>query len=75
MNLVKIVINDDGDIVDNPKWHVIESFSGDPRLLCTGEVYSTIQTKHVKYETKQGKLKDCDCPKCQEIVKWFKSLK
>lgn len=75
MNLVKIIVDDDGVTVDNPKWHIVDNFAGDPRVLCTAEVYCMTHTRRVEYELKYGKLKDCDCPNCLEIVKWFKSLK
>ncbi len=74
MNLVKIMVNDDGDNVDNPKWHIIGHYLDARRTLCGGEVFG-YGSSNAKYEVKEGTMKDCDCNRCKAIVRWYKELK
>ena len=72
--LVKLITNDDGDKVQCPKWHIVQTFGDSDRTLCSGEAYG-LGESGVIFKGKFGTLNDCDCHKCLEIVDWFKKLK
>lgn len=74
IHLIKLITNDDGEEIQNPKWHITQPFGDSDRTLCSGEAYGLGESGAI-FEGKFGSLKDCDCPKCLEIVSWFKKLK
>jgi len=71
--LVKIIVTDDGIEEDSPQWHLVEEFGGGPRALCTGEVFGEGEGQAV-FEEKKVEA-GISCPRCKEIVRWFKAIK
>jgi hypothetical protein len=74
MQLVKILYNDDGEKQNSPKWHLVTRYSDSPRAVCTGEVFGMGESRAV-YKDKYSEKGGITCPKCLEIIKWYKSIK
>jgi hypothetical protein len=72
MKLVKILVSDDGEKQDAPKWHLVQNFGDSPRTVCPGEVFGMGEGSAVFKEKNTGKI---TCHQCIEIVKWFKDIK
>lgn len=75
MELVKIISDEDGTRVDDPKWCLGDSQGGAPVQLCTGQVYGYGEGA-ATFETKQvGKFPRHGCGKCQDRIRYFKAIK
>lgn len=72
--LVKILKDDDGEKVLNPKWHLSVHNSGTSRALCTEEAYG-IGDSSCEFELKNNYPKGITCDDCKRKIKWFKSIK
>ncbi len=72
--LVKLLTYDDGDEKTDLKWCLVEELSDSPRTACTGEAFGPGESG-CEFKTKQGLIKDITCPRCKEIIKWYKGLK
>lgn len=71
--VVKILIDEDGDVTGNTKWCLVQDNVGNdaPRTVCSGEVFGLGQSS-AEFKTKKGKV---TCPNCIATIKWFKSIK
>jgi len=74
MDLVKILIDDDGEEIEDPKWHLVQTVAGCRCTVCTGEFFGD-SVSGVVYEHKVVQKGGVNCPDCIEIVKWFKAIK
>ena len=73
--LVKLITNDDGAVIDTPYWHLVSPvFQADPSLLCTGEFFGEGQSG-CEYEEKTVIKGGVTCPQCLRIIKEIKSVK
>ena len=72
--LVKILSDDDGETVVNPKWHIVFTTDGTSRTLCSGEAFGFGESS-ATFETKIVQRGGIDCPKCMEWLRHFKSIK
>jgi len=70
-NIVKIIYDEDGEKVENPKWCLVISPDGANRTFCKGEVFGFGEGSAV-YEDKIGRV---TCPKCIKEIKLIKSVK
>lgn len=70
--LVKILVDDDGETVDHPVWHLMETDQG-YHALCTGEYVGGGESA-CEFETKEV-FRGVECPKCREILKRHKAIK
>lgn len=70
MTLVKIISDDDGTIIDNPKWcfAVPANFSDGERALCSGQVFGEGEGAAVFKRKDKGKV---TCPNC---IRWIKMI-
>lgn len=72
--LVKILAYEDGEKIDKPHWHlVVTKYRDGPRALCSGVVFGEGESR-VEYKTKDAYRLGKICPKCLEIINWFKSI-
>lgn len=72
--LVKILTSNDGEIRDNPKWHLSTDMCGDKCTLCESEYYG-FGASGCKFETKQVEKGGITCDKCIDIIKNIKQVK
>lgn len=71
-NVVKILIDDDGEEKQNPKWCLVDPCNYQGRAtLCTSEFFGFGESGAV-FETKSGKI---TCEHCIEKLKRYKSIK
>ncbi len=71
---VKIISNDDGEEVDEPKWHLgVDYIGGAHSTLCTGEFYGFGES-NVVFETKKIHKGLIDCPACVTIITEMKRI-
>lgn len=70
--LVKITSNDDGDKIQNPKWHWIMTIDAD-RTLCGGEAFGEGES-NAKFKLKTLKKGGITCPLCLSIIKEIKAI-
>jgi hypothetical protein len=73
-DLVKIIINEDGDKVDDPKWHWIENNGDSERTLCGGEVFG-FGEGNAEYKIKTVNRGGITCSQCLQLIKEFKAIK
>lgn len=73
-HLVKIIVNEDGDKQDDPKWHLVHNFGDSCRTVCSGEVFGEGEGSAV-YKEKFNEKGGVTCSSCLEIIKWYKSVK
>ena len=78
--LVKILIDQDGDVVDDPLWHLGDAPTGDPGILCTGEFYTYgcadgAATEGISYEQKTVKRGGITCERCLDHIWEMKSIR
>ncbi len=77
--LVKQIVNDDGDPVDpgDQCWHLMQYFTGDTGMLCTGEFVDDAATSGngSLYEFKNVGRGGITCHNCLAIVKQFKAVR
>jgi hypothetical protein len=72
MDLVKILVDDGGDKRESPKWCLAVRNDGSKRTLCTGEAFGLGESTAIFKEKKANK--GITCPKCIEIIKFYKSI-
>ena len=74
MELVKIITDDDGEIQDNPKWHLVKYDGDAQRTVCTGDVFGFGEGSAI-FKQKQSNKGGIACENCLSIIKWYKSIK
>lgn len=74
MKLVRIIVNDDGEKVGNPKWCLSKNWDGADRTVCDGEVFG-LGEGGAEFEIKERKRGGITCENCLEIIKWYKKIK
>jgi len=78
-SLVKQIVNDDGEAVppEEQVWHLMQAFTGDAGLLCTGEFVDdgAASGNGSNYKFKEVKRGGITCNKCLSIVKEFKAIR
>lgn len=72
--VVKITIDDDGEKVDEPKWHLVVIGEDAHQTLCTGEFYGEGVSNCV-YKTKTVNRGGITCPECLDIIRVIKNIK
>lgn len=72
--VVKILVNEDGDKQHSPKWHLVIEHSGSLMALCTSEVFGYGEGS-AEYKTKEVQRGGITCLRCLGIIKKFKRLK
>lgn len=75
MKIVKIIIDDSGEKVKYPKWHLSTNVWDAERTLCSGEVFGEGESSAIYKEQIVTDLKKMTCPNCREILKYFKAIK
>ncbi len=77
--LVKQLVNDDGDIIEEgrQRWHVMQSDVGDVGLLCSGEFVDDAASSGngESYIFKSVRRGGVTCEKCLSIVRTIKAVK
>lgn len=71
--LVMIVTNEDGE-EEEPLWHAINPHADDLMVLCSGQYFGD-GASECTYKTKDIIRGGISCPKCVEIIKFYKSIK
>lgn len=72
--VLKIFVDDDGDKIEKPVWHLYETDGGGPHALCTGEFVGDGESG-CEYITKEVSRGGITCANCLEILRWHKSVK
>ena len=72
-NLVKIIKDEDGLLVEFPKWHIINPYGDAHRVLCSGEVFGEGEGRAI-YKTKKAE-RGITCSDCINFLKYFKKCK
>lgn len=72
--VVKILVNNDGDTVDDPKWCYSFEVSGSSVTLCSGEVFGYGEG-NAEYKTKVVAKGGITCNDCLSIIREIKSIK
>lgn len=72
MALVKILSDDDGTIVENPKWcfAMTSNFADGERTLCSGQVFGYGEGAATYKRKDKGKV---TCPKCIRLIKFIRT--
>lgn len=72
-HLAKIIVLDNGEVVKNPKWCMVDPTGDTPRTVCSGDALdSADKTEYAEKVTKRGGVQ---CDKCIEVINYFKSIK
>ena len=74
---VKFYIDEDGQKVDKPAWHMVHDVSGSNASLCGGQVFGYGEGRlenefGLDYEERKGRV---TCEECREIIKTMKGVK
>lgn len=73
--LIKLLTDDDGTVMDEPKWCLADPCSLDgPRILCCGSVYGYGESS-ATYEIKETKRGGIECETCIRIIKGYKRVR
>ena len=73
--LIKLLTDDDGTEIDEPKWCLVDSRDGDaPRVLCCGSAYGYGESS-ATYETKKVARGGIECKTCIGIIKAYKKVR
>lgn len=65
--LVKLLVNEDGDTVENPVWCLVDpSEKQAPMPLCDGAVFESWDAVYVQFESKRVQRGGITCQKCLE---------
>ena len=72
--VVKIFIDDDGEPIDKPVWHLYEVDGGGHHALCTGE-FLGVGESAAEYKTKEVSRGGITCESCLEIIRRHKAIK
>lgn len=70
--LVKFITDEDGGEAFNDHWHLVQTHGDAPRAVCSGEVFGFGESGAEYKDKHKGRV---TCPKCIEIVKWFKAVR
>lgn len=71
--LVKILADDNGEVIENPKWCFSVHWSGN-QALCSGQFYGYGESG-AEYEIKSTKKGGITCTDCLEKIKQIKAIK
>jgi len=73
--LVKIIRDDDGFLIDNPVWHLVDpaNLLG-KATLCTGEFFGSGESA-VEFETKTVSRGGVECESCRQKILTYKLVK
>ena len=71
--LVKILVNDTGEIEESPKWHLMTNKMGN-QAFCTGE-FVGIGESRCEFEIKTVKRGGITCERCLQEIKRIKAVK
>lgn len=74
MKLVKITVNECGEEEPERGWCLVQEFGDAMRTVCMGEVFGEGEGA-AEYETKDGSGREITCPRCRQIVQWYKAIK
>lgn len=73
--LVKITRDDDGQLTENPNWHLIDPTNEQGQAaLCTQEFFGYGESR-CEYETKKTKRGGITCPNCLQKIRLIKAVK
>lgn len=73
--LVKIIKDDDGFYIDNPKWHLIDpATNAGYATFCKGEFFGSGESE-CEYELKQLPRGGITCEWCLEKLKTYKKIR
>lgn len=74
-NLVKIIRDDDGVLIDNPVWHLVDPANNlGNATLCTGEFFGYGESS-VEFELKMVDHGGIECENCLKKIFIYKSVK
>lgn len=73
MKLVKIIIDDDGQKIEKPVWHMVQNNGDAERTVCSGEVFGFGETSGQSIE-KPFKKGGITCKNCKDVIRWYKSI-
>lgn len=75
-NLVKILRDDDGFVVDDPVFHLSDPFPQGVwgRVFCTEEVFG-IGESCVVYELRETKRGGIECDECRRKLRAYKAVR
>jgi hypothetical protein len=76
-NLAKQLVDDDGDAVPYPSWHLVVEHCGDEAILCTGEFIHDASSSGngSKYTRKSVKRGGITCNRCSELIQKIKDVR
>lgn len=74
IKVVKILKNDDGDAIDNPKWCLNAGGINGDATLCSGEYFGCGEGT-AEYEEKIVERDGVTCEQCLQKIRFFKKLK
>lgn len=72
-NLVKILVDDFGEKIENPKWCLSVNWSGS-QALCSGQFYGIGESSAI-YEERKAAKGGVTCARCLEMIKEIKDVK
>jgi len=73
--LVKVLIDDDLEEIENPVWHLVDpTNAGGPATLCSGEFFGYGESQ-VEYELKVVARGGITCGWCMRDLKTLKSIR
>ncbi len=73
--LVKLLTDDDGAEIDEPKWCLSDpDIQGGHHILCCGSFYGAGESS-ATYETKEVKKGGIECETCLSIIKAYKRVR
>lgn len=74
--LVKIIKDDDGVMINDSKWHLSDpvSLGAFGVVFCTGEVFGSGES-NVEYDLKMVDRGGIECETCLERLRIYKSIK
>lgn len=73
-NLVKLLTDDDGVRIDNPKWHYPIGIADTNMLLCNGHVFGYGESI-AEFKVKTVQRGGITCEQCLAMIKAFKKVK
>jgi len=72
--ILKILVDDDGEKIEKPVWHLLEVDGGGDHALCTGEFVGSGESA-CEYTTKEVSRGGITCPSCLAILRRHKAIK
>lgn len=73
MEVVKIIRDEDGEKIDDPKWHYVHTTGHTSTTLCGGQVFGDGEGTAV-YKTKTLRKGSITCRECINIIKEIKTI-